>query len=165
YMLGANPRKQLIAQLWGVLAGTVFVVPAYLLLIKPEEIGSDKWPAPAAQIWAGVAKVLANGLNALPPGAQKALLIGGAVGIVLALIEEFCPKHLKKYTISSTAIGIAFVIPAFNSISMFLGALIAWAWLRWNKPSGERYTVAIASGLIAGESLIAVLVAALVATN
>jgi OPT family oligopeptide transporter len=165
YLLGANPRKQLIAQLWGVVAGTLFVVPAYVLLIKPEEIGSDKWPAPAAQIWAGVAKVLAQGLDALPRGAQAGLLIGGAIGIALALIEEFVPKQLKKYTLSSTAVGIAFVIPAWNSISMFFGALLAWLFFKYSAAKAERYSLAVASGFIAGESLIAVVVAALVAFN
>jgi OPT family oligopeptide transporter len=165
YILGANPRKQLIAQLWGVVAGTLFVVPAYLLLIKPSEIGSDNWPAPAAQIWAGVARVLAKGLEALPHGAQAGLLIGCAVGVVLALIEDFVPKHLKKYTLSSTAVGIAFVIPAWNSISMFLGALLAWGFAKARPTQADRYSLAVASGFIAGESLIAVLVAALVAFN
>ncbi|HWO07881.1 MAG TPA: OPT/YSL family transporter, partial [Polyangiaceae bacterium] len=165
YVLGANPRKQLIAQLWGVVAGTLFVVPAYLLLIKPGEIGSDKWPAPAAQIWAGVARVLAQGIDALPAGAQGGLWIGGAVGVVLALIEDFVPKRLKRYTLSSTAVGIAFVIPAWNSISMFLGALLAWVFLQLSRERAERYSLALASGFIAGESLVAVLVAALVAFN
>lgn len=165
YILGANPRRQLIAQLWGVVAGTAFVVPAYLLLIKPEEIGSDKWPAPAAQIWAGVAKVLAKGLHALPPGATNGLLIGGAVGIALALIEDFCPKKYKRYTLSSTAAGIAWVIPAWNSISMFLGAFLAWLLLKKKQELADRYSLAVASGFIAGESLIAVLVAGLVAAG
>ncbi len=165
YILGANPRKQLIAQLWGVVAGTLFVVPAYILLIKPEEIGSDRWPAPAAQIWAGVARVLAQGLDALPTGAQPGLLIGCAVGVVLALIEDFVPRRLKKYTLSSTAVGIAFVIPAWNSISMFIGALLAWLFARARPEQAERYNLAVASGFIAGESLIAVVVAALVAMN
>ena len=165
YLLGANPRKQLIAQLFGVVAGTFFVVPGYLMLIDPTEIGSDRWPAPAAQIWAGVAKVLAKGLGALPTGATAGLLIGGAVGIVLALIEDFVPKKYKMYTLSSTAAGIAWVIPAWNSFSMFLGSLIAWMIVRANAARAERYNLAVASGFIAGESLIAVLVAALVAAK
>jgi uncharacterized oligopeptide transporter (OPT) family protein len=165
YILGANPRKQLIAQLWGVVAGTVFVVPAYFLLIKPEEIGSDKWPAPAAQVWAGVAKVLAKGLGALPTGAREGLLLGGLAGIVLAVIEELVPKEKKKYTLSSAAAGIAWVIPAYNSFSMFLGALLAWIYLQVNRPKAERYSLAVASGIIAGESLISVLVAALRAAH
>ncbi|HTV17032.1 MAG TPA: OPT family oligopeptide transporter [Polyangiaceae bacterium] len=165
YILGANPRKQLIAQLFGVIAGTLFVVPGYLLLVKPEEIGSDRWPAPAAQIWAGVARVLAQGLDALPPGAQSGLLIGAAVGVVLALIEDRAPKHLKKYTLSSTAVGIAFVIPAWNSISMFVGGLLAWVFARLHARKAEKYSLSVAAGFIAGESLIAVLVAALVAMH
>ncbi|HEY3595047.1 MAG TPA: OPT family oligopeptide transporter, partial [Polyangiaceae bacterium] len=91
HLLGANPRKQVIAQLWGVVAGTAAVLPAYLLLVNPEEIGSDRWPVPAAQVWAGVAKVLAKGLAALPAGAREGALVGGAVGIVLALVEDLVP--------------------------------------------------------------------------
>ena len=82
YLLGANPRKQLIAQMWGVLAGTLFVVPGYLLLIKPDEIGTDKWPAPAAQVWAGVAKVLAHGLGALPKARAKRCWWGCGRGLL-----------------------------------------------------------------------------------
>jgi uncharacterized oligopeptide transporter (OPT) family protein len=165
YVLGASPRRQVIAQLCGVAAGTLFVAPAYQLLINPAELGSDKWPAPAAQSWAGVARVLAQGLGALPRGAAIALLIGGATGVVLALIEDFAPKHLKKYTLSSTAVGIAFVIPAWNSFSMFFGALLAWIFLKLQRARAERYSLAVAAGFIAGESLIAVLVAALVAVK
>ena len=165
YLLGANPRKQLIAQMWGVLAGTLFVVPGYLLLIKPDEIGTDKWPAPAAQVWAGVAKVLAHGLGALPQGAREAVLVGGAVGVFLTLIEELVPQDKKKYTISSAAAGIAWVIPAWNSFSMFFGAFLAWVFYRVNRPRAERYSLAVASGIIAGESLIAVAIAALVASH
>jgi uncharacterized oligopeptide transporter (OPT) family protein len=161
YILGANPKKQVIAQLWGCLAGTLFVVPAYWLLIDPKEIGSDKWPAPAAQVWAGVAKVLANGIDALPPGARSGGLIGVAAGIVLALVEELVPKDKKKYTLSPVAAGIAWVVPAWNSISMFLGALLAWLVLRMRPAQGERYNLPVASGLIAGESLMAVVIAAL----
>jgi uncharacterized oligopeptide transporter (OPT) family protein len=109
--------------------------------------------------------VLASGLDALPRGAQAGLYVGSAVGVVLALIEEFVPKRLKKYTLSSTAVGIAFVIPAWNSISMFVGALLAWIVFRADRERADRYSLALASGFIAGESLIAVLVAGLVAFN
>ena len=98
YLLGANPRKQLIAQMWGVLAGTLFVVPGYLLLIKPDEIGTDKWPAPAAQVWAGVAKVLAHGLGALPQGAREARARGGCGRGLLDADRELVPQDKKKYT-------------------------------------------------------------------
>jgi putative OPT family oligopeptide transporter len=162
YLLGANPKKQVVAQMFGVAAGTVFAVPAYLLLVRPEELGSDRWPAPAAQVWAGVAKILASGLDALPAGAARGILVGAGAGVVLALVEELVPKAYKKYTLSSAAVGIAWIVPGFNSVSLFLGAFMAWAFERIHRPKAERYSIAIASGLIAGESLVAVLIAGLV---
>jgi uncharacterized oligopeptide transporter (OPT) family protein len=43
YLLGARPRQQFFAQFFGVLAGSVAVVPAYLLLIPDvSAIGSDR---------------------------------------------------------------------------------------------------------------------------
>jgi putative OPT family oligopeptide transporter len=165
YVLGANPRKQVLAQIFGVAAGTVFVVPAYLLLVRPEELGSDKWPAPAAQVWSGVAKILATGIGALPAGAANGILIGGAAGVALALMEEIVPKAYKRYTLSAAAVGIAWIIPGWNSVSLFLGALLAWTFERLNRPKAERYSIAVASGFIAGESLVAVFIAALVALH
>jgi putative OPT family oligopeptide transporter len=162
YLLGANPRKQVLAQIFGVAAGTLFAVPAYLLLVDPVELGSDKWPAPAAQVWAGVAKILASGVAALPPGAAMGVVWGAVAGVVLAAIEELVPRAYKKYTLSSAAVGVAWIVPGYNSVSIFLGALLAWGFERWNRPRAERYAIPVASGLIAGESLIAVTIAALV---
>jgi uncharacterized oligopeptide transporter (OPT) family protein len=48
------------------------------------------------------------------------------------------------------------VIPAFNSIAMFAGALIAWLVARARPNVAETYTVPVSSGLIAGESLMGV---------
>jgi putative OPT family oligopeptide transporter len=165
YLLGANPKKQVVAQMFGVAAGTIFAVPAYLLLVRPDELGSDRWPAPAAQVWAGVAKLLAGGLGALPAGAAAGILLGAVAGVVLAVVEELVPKAYKKYTLSSAAVGVAWIIPGFNSVSLFLGALLGWAFQRVSQPKAERYSIAVASGLIAGESLVAVLIAALVAAG
>jgi putative OPT family oligopeptide transporter len=165
YLLGANPKKQVVAQMFGVAAGTLFAVPAYLLLVRPDELGSDRWPAPAAQVWAGVAKLLASGLGALPTGAAAGILLGAAAGVALAAVEELVPKAYRKYTLSSAAVGVAWIIPGFNSVSLFLGALLAWVFQRVSQPKAERYSIAIASGLIAGESLVAVLIAALVAVG
>ena len=161
YLLGANPRQQFLAQLSGTLVGTAVVVPAFYMLVPtPEMLGSDRFPAPSAQVWKGVAEVLANGVESLHPWARWGMLIGGGLGIVLPLLELAFPKH-RKWIPSATGLGLALVIPCFNSVSMFLGALIAYLWARRNKDHAERYVVPVSSGIIAGESLLGVAVALL----
>jgi len=153
YLLGGNPRKQTISQLFGVLAGTLLCVPVYAVIAQPEKLGSRELPAPAAKVWAGVAEMLANGLDSLPPGALYAMILGGLVGILLALAEHFLPPRYARWIPSATGLGIAGVIPAFNSISMFLGALAAWLWAKADARRADQYTIPASSGLIAGESL------------
>jgi uncharacterized oligopeptide transporter (OPT) family protein len=158
YLLGGNPRKQTISQLFGVVAGTLISVPAYLFVVQanPERLGSAELPAPAAKVWEGVARLLAKGLDALPAGALEAIAIGAALGVVLTLLEEFAPKRWKPWIPSTTGLGIAGVIPAFNSIAMFVGALVAWLAAKRSPQAAETYTVPVSSGLIAGESLMGV---------
>ena len=50
------------------------------------------------------------------------------------------------------------VIDANDSIAMFVGALSAFLFDRFRKSASDRYTVSIASGAIAGEGLVGILV-------
>jgi len=158
YLLGGNPRKQTISQLFGVIAGTLVSVPAYLFVVQrdPARLGTAELPAPSAKVWAGVAELLAKGIDALPDGAVEAIAVGGLLGIVLTLLEEFAPRAWRPWLPSTTGLGIAGVIPAFNSFAMFAGALAAWAFARARPQLAETYTVPVSSGLIAGESLMGV---------
>src|SRR6185436_7542619 len=54
YLLGGNPRKQTISQLFGVLAGTLICVPVYMVIAVPEKLGTEELPAPAAKVWSSV---------------------------------------------------------------------------------------------------------------
>jgi uncharacterized oligopeptide transporter (OPT) family protein len=158
YLLGGNPRKQTISQLFGVVAGTLVSVPAYLFVVQsdPDRLGSAALPAPSAKVWEGVARLLARGLDSLPPGAAAAMLVGALLGAGLTLLESFGPKRLKPWLPSTTGLGIAGVIPAFNSFAMFIGALAAFLAARVSPRAAETYTVPVSSGLIAGESLVGV---------
>jgi uncharacterized oligopeptide transporter (OPT) family protein len=156
YLLGGNPRKQTISQLFGVLAGTLICVPVYLVIAVPEKLGTKELPAPAAKVWAGVADMLAEGIHRLPESARWAMLAGGLLGILLTLAEEFLPRRYRHWIPSATGLGIAGVVPAFNSISMFLGALIAWVLAKKSPATDEKYTITVSSGLIAGETLMGV---------
>jgi OPT family oligopeptide transporter len=164
YLVGANPRKQFFAQLFGVLAGAAAVVPVFNLLVPtPEVIGSPEFPAPAVQVWAGVSKVLVDGIFALHPTARNAAGVGFLIGIVLVLAERWAPKKIRPFVPSASGVGIAMVIPGYNSIAMALGGFIAEV-VRRRKPAlAERAVVPLASGFIAGESLMGVLIAVLIA--
>ncbi len=95
YLLGGNPRKQTISQLFGVLAGSLVCVPVYAIVVVPEKLGSAELPAPSAKVWEAVARMFAKGIDALPQHSIKAMMIGALCGIVLTLLEEFFTAALS----------------------------------------------------------------------
>jgi uncharacterized oligopeptide transporter (OPT) family protein len=161
YILGAQPRQQFWAQFFGVVAGGLIVVPIYFVLIPTVDLlGTERWPAPAALVWRGVAELLAKGVGALHPTARIGLVIGGTLGLVLPLLEMKFPKQ-RNFIPSATGLGLAFTLNGFNSISFFIGATAAM-WFKKVRPAlAEQYTVPVASGIIAGESLMGVFLALL----
>jgi uncharacterized oligopeptide transporter (OPT) family protein len=159
WLLGADPKQQFWGQFLGVVAGSAFVVPAYNLLIRdPADLGGDKWPVPGAQTWKGVAEMLAKGIESLHPTAQIAIGVGAALGIGMAVLEHYVPR-VKRWMPSPTGFGLGFTVPAYNAISMFLGALVAYVMEKRAPALAERTVVATSSGLIAGESLMGVAIA------
>lgn len=154
-MIGATPRFQVVAQSFGVLAGSLAGAAAYLLII-PDPRGmliTPEWPAPAVATWKAVAEVLSSGLDALPGGAALAIAIAAAAGVALALAESLLPERAARSVPSATAMGLGFVIPAWNSISLVLGAVGAMAIARLAPQWAERKLIVLAAGLIVGESL------------
>jgi uncharacterized oligopeptide transporter (OPT) family protein len=157
YLLGGAPRKQVWAQLLGVLAGAFACVPIYFLLAKPERLGVDL-AAPSAVAWAAVAKLLKDGPSNLPKFALAATGVGAAVGAILAAAYELAPERAQKWIPSATGIGIALVIDGNDSIAMFTGAAIAWLVHRYRPVASDRYQISVASGIIAGEGLMGIAV-------
>jgi uncharacterized oligopeptide transporter (OPT) family protein len=159
WLLGGKPRHQLYAQLFGVAIGAAFVVPAFgLLFPNPAVLGSEAWPAPSCVVWKGVSEVVVDGIGSLSRSAQIAMVIGLLLGIGLTLLEKVAPKPLKSWLPSPSGLGIAMIVPASNSIGMFMGAAAA-EWLRRVHPRiADTYTVPVGSGFIAGESLMGVAV-------
>jgi putative OPT family oligopeptide transporter len=166
YLLGANPRKQFIAQFLGIFSGALVVVPAFYLIVPDAgALGGAEFPAPAAQVWKGVAELLANGLSSLHPSERWALLIGGLTGILIPVLERMLPDRTRPFLPSAMGLGLAFVIPFYNTLSMFMGALMAWVFAKKAKEAASLYTIPVASGVIAGESLMGVLVSLLAASS
>jgi len=158
YLLGANPRKQFLAQFVGVFFGTLAVVPFWFLMV-PNKEALEKFAAPGTRQWEAVARVLTKGIGQLPDSAKWAILIGALVGVLLPIIERFLPQKYKKFVPSAMGLGLAWVIPFSSAIGFMVGALVGWIWELLHKKSADSYGIAVASGLIAGESLIKALIA------
>ncbi|CAN5319267.1 OPT family oligopeptide transporter [soil metagenome] len=155
YLLGGSPRKQLVAQLVGVVAGAFACVPIYLLLAKPEKLGREI-AAPSAVAWASVAKLMKDGPSNLPKLALPAIGVALVLGVILALVEELAPKSWKPWVPSATGLGIALVIDANDSIALFTGAAAAYLLDRYKKELSDRYRISSASGIVAGEGLMGI---------
>jgi uncharacterized oligopeptide transporter (OPT) family protein len=110
------------------------------------------------QVWAGVSKVFSQGMAALHPTARVGALVGLLLGIGLTLAERFAPKAVRPFVPAPTGLGLAFVLPAYSSFGMFLGAGLAEAYRR-KKGTAEDPITPVASGFIAGESLMGIVVA------
>lgn len=152
YLLGASARKQFLAQFFGVFFGTLAIVPAWFLMI-PHKAALEKYALPATRQWEAVARVLTEGLHKLPDSAKYAIVIGALVGIALVVIDKLLPQKWRGYLPSAMGLGLSWVIPFGNAFSFLLGAVIGWVWEKASPKSSALYAIAIASGLIAGESL------------
>jgi uncharacterized oligopeptide transporter (OPT) family protein len=153
YLLGLNPRKQFWTQIIGVALGTVIVVPVWNLLV-PDVATLQSYNPPAATMWMAVAKFLTSANNALPHSAQVAMVVGGAIGVVLVLLEHYLPRW-RRFVPSPLGVGLAFVLPQSipNSLAFTVGALITWVWAKKASRNNEKYGIPLASGFVAGESL------------
>jgi len=160
-LLGAQPRLQVLAQVFGIGAGSLAGSLAYIVLIPDPQamLLTPEWPAPAVATWKAVAEVLGQGLTALPPGTGPAMLAAAAAGVLLVCLPGRWP-WLGKWLPSAPALGLAFVIPASNSIALCLGAILAAVIGRTAPGWSARFMLALAAGLVAGESLAGIAAAA-----
>jgi uncharacterized oligopeptide transporter (OPT) family protein len=160
YMIGSSPRNMTIMQLLGTPVGAAAVSWMYPLLRDTYGIvGPDAGLAsPTSRRWAGFAEILSRGVEALPPGAVVALVIGVIAGILLTVLEY----RKVRWVPSPTAAGIGMLVPAAVVIMMFLGSLAERAWHRTDRRSHASYMIPVAAGFIVGEALVAVIVPLLV---
>jgi len=157
YLLGANPRRQFLAQFSGIFFGVAAIIPAwYLMVPTPERLRS--FNPPAVTMWKAMADTLTKGIGEIPITARWAILIGAVLGIILPVLSARLPKA-APYLPSAMGLGLAWVVPFQNSLSFAIGATLAWAWARTYKKSAATYTFPIAAGLIAGESIILAMIA------
>lgn len=162
-MVGSSPRYLTYMQLLATPLGAAAVAWMYPLLRSIYTIGDKGLSSPISRKWAGFATILSEGISALPPGALTALVIGSMIGIALAILEIKVKD--KTWVPSPTGIGIGMLVPASVIMTMVAGGVIGAIWTRTSPRTSAVYQTPLASGLIAGEALIAVVVPLLVVSG
>lgn len=154
---------------WQFWTQTITVIPcavvsAYAFLMinrdKPLVLEGPGHPAPVAKMWAKSAQIFEGGLSALPAGALKWLLVGGAIGVIYTLVEYI--PGIRRWMPEAIGLGLGLVLAPALGISFFIGGFLLWIvlgrWLRW----GDTTLTTIAVGSIVAEGIGGVLQAGLV---
>lgn len=158
-LLGMKPRIQFFTQLLAICIGTVIVVPVWRLLV-PNVEALEKYPAPPARMWKAVAEFLNDPLISLPHTVYWAMAIGALIGVAIPVCERLFPR-IRAFMPSAIGMGIVLTLPAAfsNAASFAIGAVFVWAWNKINARNESNYSVALASGLVGGESIACALAA------
>jgi putative OPT family oligopeptide transporter len=159
HILGGTPWKMQVGGMIGVVAAALVLVIPIMLLHEANTIGSDALPAPQAGLMAMMSKGIVGGEMAWP------LVISGMF-FAIALILIGSPSPML--------ISVGMYLPFNTTFAIFVGGLIKYiadqvAKKRIkdqkDKDVVDNTGLLIASGLVAGEALIGILLAALVVGN
>jgi uncharacterized oligopeptide transporter (OPT) family protein len=164
-IIGSKPRNITIMQLLAVPIGAAAVSWMYPILVSTYHIIDEVDPAtgkvikagltsPVSNKWAGFAQILQDGFSALPPSALWALAICSVLGVALTVLET--RPGLRRFVPSPTGVGMGIILPFSVVTTMFLGGVAERIWQRRWRASADVYLLPLASGLIAGEAMVAV---------
>jgi uncharacterized oligopeptide transporter (OPT) family protein len=171
-MVGSTPRLLTYMQLMAVPVGALALALMYPLLRDTYGVVGEhaQLLSPTSQRWVGFARLITRELTgpaALTPDAaarfawiKLSFAAGAFAGILLTLAEQM--PAWRRWVPSPTGMGIAALIPINAVTVIFIGAVADRIWSRVEPDSHHRYSVPIASGLIAGEALVAVILPLLV---
>ncbi len=156
HILGGTPWKMQVGEMMGVVAASLVLVVPIMLLHHAYGLGSESLPAPQAGLMAMMSKGIVSGEMAWP------LVIAGMLfSIALILIGSPSPM----------LIAVGMYLPLTTTFAIFIGGLIKHvvdvlaakkAKTDEDKNLVENTGLLLASGLVAGEALTGIILAALV---
>ncbi|SVA11924.1 uncharacterized protein METZ01_LOCUS64778 [marine metagenome] len=153
HILGGTPWKMEVAEIIGVLVAAVVLIWPMIAMDRVYEIGSAELPAPQAGLMALMARGIVGGEMAWP-------LVVTGMFLALGLILISSPSPML--------IAVGMYLPFSSTSAIFVGGLMAWMLSRSltargaNEAALTRATntgVLLSSGFIAGEALMAVVLA------
>jgi putative OPT family oligopeptide transporter len=163
YLLGGTPWKMELVEVLSVTAVSFFLILPIIALheanLASGGIGGLKLPAPQAGLMAQLAQGIVGGQMA-----WGLILMGLLFGVALVMIKAPSPM----------LIAVGMYLPLETTSAIFVGGMMRWVADQWasrrkfspeeNAKYEERGTL-LASGLIAGEAITGIMLAALFLTG
>lgn len=141
-------RTTLIARAIGVIVGGVAVALAYSVVVREaSSLPTHELPVPAVLVWKSVAALSIDGLSALPRAIKTSMVAFGSLGVALAVLER--SPSAARFLPSPVGFGSGMVLPASSSMAILLGSILS-------KSMRKDLVIPLASGLIAGESVVGI---------
>ena len=169
-LVDATPWKQQVALVIGVLAGAAIIPPildlvnhAYGFAGAPGPVREHPLPAPQA----GLISALAQGV--IQHNVDWSLIrIGMMIGVITIVVDETLRRVTKSAHLSPLAVGLGIYLPTQSTLMVVVGAVAGWLYdrnaARTARPDATKQLgVLLASGMIVGEGLVGVVIAAFVA--
>ena len=161
-IVGASPYRQQIMQIAGVAIASLVMAPIMQLLHEntPGGIGGRELAAPQAGLFASLAKGF-FGDGILP---WNMVLIGCALGAIILVIDYILETKSSSFRLYLMPVAVGIYLPFGLSTPILIGGLMAHFILSENKSKAEpdsilQRGILLSSGLIAGESLMGILLA------
>ncbi|HVW68740.1 MAG TPA: oligopeptide transporter, OPT family, partial [Steroidobacteraceae bacterium] len=169
-LVQATPWKQQVALVVGVIAGAAIIPPvldllnhAYGFAGAPGPTRVHALPAPQAGLMSALAQgVLQNNVD------WSLIEVGVLIGIAIIVVDVLLRRWIPGAHLSPLAVGLGIYLPTQSTLMVVVGSLAGWYYdrradRRANPAAIKQLGVLLASGLIVGEGLVGVLIAALVA--
>jgi putative OPT family oligopeptide transporter len=167
-LVDATPWRQQLALIVGVAAGAAIIPPVLDLLNHAYGFAGTPGVDAARALSAPQAALISALAQGVIQGNLDWSLIGGGVlvGVGLIVLDETLRRTSTAY-LPPLAVGLGIYLPTSTTLTITIGAVAGWAFdrraERTANPAGTRQLgVLLASGMIVGESLIGVLLAAVV---
>ena len=169
-LVDATPWKQQVALVIGVIAGA-FVIPPVLDLVNHAygfvgAPGAELRPSPLPAPQAGLISSLAQGVIAANID-WSLIRIGALIGVCIILLDEILARTTRYMRVPPLAVSLGIYLPTASTLMIVVGAIVGWVFERsadrTPKPEATKQLgVLLASGLIVGESIIGVVISAIV---
>ncbi|WP_394846263.1 oligopeptide transporter, OPT family [Pendulispora brunnea] len=169
-LVEATPWKQQVALVIGVVAGAAVIPPvldllnhAYGFTGAPNVDPARALPAPQA----GLISALARGV--IQGDIDWSLIrVGIGIGVVVIAFDALLGKRKDGIRMPPLAVGLGIYLPTASTLMVVIGTFVGYYFDKRadrgpNAESTKQLGVLLASGLIVGESIIGVIIAALVA--